>query len=88
MKEEYHSKLFEILSGQQNMYNMESFKIPDKDLITTVLKKAPKEYGMVFTSEQRTKGNLLNHKDINEAMSQLFRTLYEKDASNKDKNET
>eukprot|EP00957_Ditylum_brightwellii_P100012 7621679-Ditylum_brightwellii.AAC.1 len=86
-KEEVPSKLFEKLSGLQNRQNTVSFKIPDEDLIATVLQKAPKEYGMVLTCEQRTKGNLLTMNDLNETMSQLFRTLYGKDSSNEDNNE-
>jgi hypothetical protein len=42
-----------------------------------VLEKAPKEYGTVLTVEQRSKGNNLNFEDPHDAMSKLWRTLYQ-----------
>eukprot|EP00957_Ditylum_brightwellii_P057602 4368151-Ditylum_brightwellii.AAC.1 len=71
-KNEDPDKKFEQLSGLENRYNTTSFNIPDEDLITTVFEKTPKEYGMILTCKQRTKGNNFELKDLNEAMMQLY----------------
>eukprot|EP00957_Ditylum_brightwellii_P147610 11241369-Ditylum_brightwellii.AAC.1 len=57
-------------------------------MITTVLEKAPKEYGMVLTVKQRTKGSDLTMADLQEAMTQLFRATHGVETENEDKNKT
>jgi hypothetical protein len=69
--------LFEQINAIENKYNIINFEIPKEDRIATVLEKAPKEYGTALTVEQRSKGNNLNLEDLHEAMSQLWRTLYQ-----------
>eukprot|EP00957_Ditylum_brightwellii_P184573 14057643-Ditylum_brightwellii.AAC.1 len=56
-------------------------------MIATVLEKAPKEYGTVLTVEQRTQGGGLTLAHLQEAMTQLWRTLYGGENENDDKNE-
>eukprot|EP00957_Ditylum_brightwellii_P121077 9235379-Ditylum_brightwellii.AAC.1 len=56
-------------------------------MITTVLEKAPKEYGTVLTCKQRNKGAHLTMKDLHEAMMQLSRRLYGQDEIEDGQNE-
>ena len=77
-KEDDPVRLLEVLSGVCNRYNTATFKITNDKLIATVLEKAPKEYSTVLTCEQRAKGSNLTMKDLEEAMSQLWRTMYGK----------
>ena len=72
------ARLFETLSGIQNQYSTATFQISDKDLITTILKKAPWEYSLVLTSRMRAKDAALTILDLHEAMNQLWRTMYAK----------
>ena len=44
--------------------------------MTTVLENAPAEYSMVLTCEQRVKGSALKIEDLQEAMSQMYCTMY------------
>ena len=41
-----------------------------------MLENAPAEYSMVLTCEQRVKGSALKIEDLQEAMSQMYRTMY------------
>eukprot|EP00957_Ditylum_brightwellii_P168767 12846279-Ditylum_brightwellii.AAC.1 len=86
-KEEDPSKLFEKIAALQNRYNTASYQIPMDEMIATVLEKAPKEYGTVLTVEQRTKGASLTMADLQEAMTQLFRTTHSSEVETEDKDE-
>eukprot|EP00957_Ditylum_brightwellii_P208153 15356090-Ditylum_brightwellii.AAC.1 len=78
--------LFEELSKLKYIYNTATFKISDEALIMTVLEKAPKDHGIVFTCEQRTKGNAFKMRNLNDTMSQFFRSLHCNNANGNDKN--
>ena len=52
-------KLFEQLATVENVYNTETQKIPEDDLIAVVIEKAPKLYSLVLTAEQRIRGSAL-----------------------------
>lgn len=80
------AKLFEGPSGVCNHYKTTTFQITDEELIAPLLKKAPKEYSMVLTCEQKTKGMALSIDDLEGATNQLWRTLYGSfgDKSNKE----
>eukprot|EP00957_Ditylum_brightwellii_P136931 10442806-Ditylum_brightwellii.AAC.1 len=81
-KDEDPDHLSEKLSGLENRYSTALFQISTKDLIATVLKKAPMEYGTIFTCKQRAKGNMLTTVHLNQAMSQLYWTMYQSDKKN------
>eukprot|EP00957_Ditylum_brightwellii_P127619 9732205-Ditylum_brightwellii.AAC.1 len=68
--------LFEQISSLQNRYNTASFQVSMEEQIATVLVKAPTEYSIVLTCEQRQKGNALLMADLQSAMTQLYRTMY------------
>eukprot|EP00957_Ditylum_brightwellii_P208978 15359734-Ditylum_brightwellii.AAC.1 len=80
-------KLFEKIAALQNRYNTASYQIPLDEMIATVLEKAPKEYGTVLTVEQRMKGSNLTMVDLQETMTQLFRTTHRVEDETEDKNE-
>ena len=75
-KEEDPANLFEALSAIENKYNTAVFQIQSDELIATVLEKAPREYMSVLTTEQRVQGTRLTMNHLEEAMTQLYRSLY------------
>eukprot|EP00957_Ditylum_brightwellii_P029809 2254800-Ditylum_brightwellii.AAC.1 len=81
-KAENPAHLFEKISGLENRYNTSLFYISLDDQIATVLDKAPVEYSTVLTCEQRTKVSAMTMLDLEEAMSQLYRSMYSKDGNN------
>ena len=74
-KDEDPSVLFEALSAIENKFTTATFKIQEEELFATVLEKAPQEYMSVLTCEQRKQGNALTLKDLEEAMTQLYRAM-------------
>ena len=75
-KEEDPVDLFKAISGIKNKYNMARHKFPEEENIATVLNNAPAKYSTVFTYEQRVKGFALKIEYLQEAMIQLYRTIY------------
>ena len=75
-KEEDPANLFEAISGIENKYNTSTFQLPEEEKIATILENAPAEYSTVLTCEQRSKGTSLKIEDLQEAMNQLYRTMY------------
>eukprot|EP00957_Ditylum_brightwellii_P207748 15354383-Ditylum_brightwellii.AAC.1 len=86
-KDEDPDRLFKKLLGLENQYNTALFQISSEDLIATVLEKVPVEYGTILTCEQRVKGSNLTMAHLNEAMSQLYQTMYGSDKKNEEENE-
>eukprot|EP00957_Ditylum_brightwellii_P090737 6910518-Ditylum_brightwellii.AAC.1 len=85
-KDEDPVKLFEKIAALQNRFNTALYQIPLDKMIAMVLEKAPKEYGTVLTVKQRTKGSNLTMADLQEAMTQLFRTTHGVEDETEDKN--
>jgi hypothetical protein len=67
------AKLFERLSSIKNRFR--KVAIEEEDLIAVVLAAAPKEYKPVLTAEQRAKGDLLDMDDLQDAMTQHYRSV-------------
>jgi len=68
--------LFETLAAIENKYNHAKFTIEKDELIATVLENAPMEYASVLTSEQRRRAGNLDLMHLQDAMTQLYRTMY------------
>eukprot|EP00957_Ditylum_brightwellii_P052196 3957965-Ditylum_brightwellii.AAC.1 len=81
-KAENPACLFEKISGLENCYNTSSFCILLHDQIATELGKALVEYSTVLTCEHKSKGGALTMLDLEEAMSQLYSTMYGIDGTN------
>jgi hypothetical protein len=66
--------MFERLSSIQNKFK--KINVDKEDLIAIVLSIAPADYKKpVMTAEQRAKGNALTMDDLEEAMTQHYRTI-------------
>eukprot|EP00957_Ditylum_brightwellii_P049403 3748632-Ditylum_brightwellii.AAC.1 len=61
--------------------------ISSKDLIATVFEKELVEYGTILTCELPAQGSNLTMAHLNEAMSQLYQTMYGLDKKNEEENE-
>ena len=75
-KKEYPTNLSEAISDTNKKYNTATYQWPKEDKIATVMNNAPEEYSTVFTCEQRVKGSALKIEYLQEAMSQLYGTIY------------
>jgi hypothetical protein len=74
-KQQEPAVLFEQISAVEKCYNMVAIKVSKENLIAVILDAASAEYQAVLTSEQRAKGDKLQHSDLKDAMSQHWHHL-------------
>jgi hypothetical protein len=67
--------LFSQLATIQSAYNSTTQKMDPYDLIAVVLEKVPNKNKSILTAEQRNKGANLSLTDLNNCMTDLFRTM-------------